>query len=59
MAVSMSKSSWLKDTKGNVLAGPGEIPQGLTAEEEAALVRGGSANQIEIPANPPEEEKEN
>jgi hypothetical protein len=59
MAVRMSKSSWLQDAKGNVLAGPGEIPAGITAEEEAALVRGGSAEPIESPANPPAEEKEN
>lgn len=59
MAIRMASSSYYRDEQGNLLAGPGETPNGLTADEEATLVRTGSAYQIDPPADLPVKEKEN
>lgn len=57
MAIRMARSCFYQDQDGTLLAGPGERVDGLTADEEATLVRTGSAYQIDPPADLPEDEK--
>lgn len=59
MAIRMARSCYYHDAQGALLAGPGEILEGLTPDEEAALLRTGSADHVDPPAAWPEAEKEN
>ena len=47
MSIKLAPSTWLKDEQGTVLAGPGDVVTTLTSEEEASMIRTGSAERIE------------
>ena len=48
MSVKLSPSTWLKDTDGAVIGGPGDLVT-LPAEQEASLLLTGSAERVDLP----------